>query len=113
MKIVFTSTGKDWNAHIDSVFGRAEGYILYNEEEGKLSWFSNAENRNAGHGAGIHAGQNVTGLGADVVITGGKVGPKAFDVLKKAGIKIYENAGNKSVKEAFTAYKNGDLSKEV
>ena len=109
MKIVFTATGKDWNAHVDSVFGRAEGYILYNEEEKKISWFSNEENRNTGHGAGIQAGQNVAGLGADVVITGGKVGPKAFDVLKNAGITIYSIAGNKTVKEAFDLFKKGEL----
>ncbi len=110
MKIVFTATGKDWDSNVDSVFGRAEGYILYNEEEKKLSWFSNEENRNSGHGAGIQAGQNVAGLGADVVITGGKVGPKAFDVLKKAGIMIYSGAGIKTVKETYNSYKKGELS---
>jgi len=110
MKIVFTSTGKDWDSPVDSVFGKAEGYILYQEEKDKLSWFSNAVNRNTGHGAGIHAGQNVASLGADMVITGGKVGPKASDVLKKAGIKIYIGAGNQTVKEAFSAYKNGELT---
>lgn len=110
MKIVFTAAGKNWDSPLDSVFGRAEGYILYHEEKNKLSWFTNAENRNAGHGAGIHASQNVANLGADVVITGGKVGPKAFDVLKKAGIMIYSGAGIKTVKEAYNSYKKGELS---
>lgn len=109
MKIVFTSTGKNWDSPLDSVFGRAEGYILYNEEKNKLSWFSNAENRNAGHGAGIQAGQNVAGLGADIVITGGMVGPKASEILKKAGIKIYSSVDKKSVKGAYSAYKNDEL----
>lgn len=86
MKIIFTSTGKDWDSTVDSVFGRAEGYILYNEEEDKLSWFSNLENRNAGHEAGINAGQNVAGWGAEVVIMGGDIGSKAANVLKSAGI---------------------------
>jgi len=110
MKIAFTSTGKKWDSPLDSVFGRAEGYILYNEEKNKLNWFSNAKNRNAGHGAGIQAGQNVAGLGANIVITGGDIGPKAADVLKKAGIKIFVDAGNKTVKEAFSAYKKGELT---
>lgn len=55
--------------------------------------------------------QYVAGLGADVVITGGKVGPKAFDVLKNADIEIYSGAGKKTVKEALTAYKKGELIK--
>lgn len=110
MKIVFTSTGKNWESPIDSIFGRAKGYILYNDEEDKLSWSSNEKNRNAGHGPGVQAGQDVAGLGAKVVITGGDVGPKAADVLKKAGIKIYADIGEKSVKEAFTAYKKGELT---
>jgi len=109
MKIVFTSTGKEWDSLVDSVFGRAVGFILYDEEKDKLNWFSNNENRHAGHGAGIQAGQNVAGLGADVVITGGKVGPKAFDVLKKAGIMIYSGTSNKTVKEAFDLFKKGEL----
>lgn len=110
MKIAFTSTGKKWDSPLDSVFGRAEGYILYDDETNKIKWHSNSMNRNAGHGAGIQAGQNVAGLGANVVITGGDIGPKAADILKKAGIKIYTGAGNRSVKEAFTAYKNGKLT---
>jgi len=110
MKIAFTTTGKNWNSILDSVFGRAEGYILYDDETNEIIWHSNLKNRNAGHGAGVQAGQYVAGLGAKIVITGGDVGPKATDVLKKAGIKIFIGASNKSVKEALSAYKNDELT---
>ncbi len=110
MKIAFTSTGKNWDSPVDSVFGRAEGFLLFDEEKDDLSWYSNDENRKAGHGAGIQAGQNVAGLGAKVLITGGDVGPKATDVLKKAGIEIYASLGKKSVKEAYDAFHAGELN---
>jgi len=111
MKIAFTSIGKNWDSPVDSVFGRAEGFLLFDEEKDDLSWHSNDENRNAGHGAGVQAGQNVAGMGAKVLITGGDVGPKATEVLKKAGIEIYASLGKKSVKEAYAAFNNGDLRK--
>ena len=106
MKIVFTTTGKNWESEIDTVFGRAHGFILYDEENDELTWYSNIENRKAGHGAGVQAGQDVAGLGADVLITGGDVGPKAMDVLNKAGIEIFAALGKKSIKEAYEAYQN-------
>lgn len=109
MKIAFTSTGKNWDSQLDSVFGRAAGYILIDDKTNEINWHSNSSNRNAGHGAGVQAGQNVAGLGANVVITGGDIGPKAADVLKKAGINIFTNAGNISVKEAYEAYKHKQL----
>lgn len=112
MKILLTSSGKDWDSMISPVFGRAEGYILYNEDNDHISWFSNEKNRNAGHGAGIQAGQDVAGLGAQVLITGGDVGPKALEVLRKAGIEIYSGVGDKTVKEAFEAYMSGVLNDE-
>ena len=51
MKIAFTSTGKDWESEIDSVFGRAAGFLLYDSNKNELTWHSNEQNRNAGHGA--------------------------------------------------------------
>jgi predicted Fe-Mo cluster-binding NifX family protein len=109
MKIAFTSTGKNWDSPLDSVFGRAVGHIVYNEDKNHLSWFSNEKNRNAGHGAGIQAAQKVADLNVDVLITGGNVGPKAADVLKSIGIKIFYNAGDISIEEAYRAFKQNAL----
>ena len=109
MKIVFTSTGKSWDSPLDSVFGRAGNFVLYDEKSGNLSWTSNDKNKNAGHGAGIQAGQTVIDMGADVVITGGDVGPKATEVLMKSGITIYKDFGNKTVRQAYESFKYGEL----
>jgi predicted Fe-Mo cluster-binding NifX family protein len=105
MKIVFAATGKNWDSLVDSRFGRAEGYTLYDEEKDELSWHSNAENKSAGHGAGVQAGQKVASLGADIVVTGGSFGPKAGDVIRAAGIEMIPDVGEITLKEAYSKIK--------
>jgi predicted Fe-Mo cluster-binding NifX family protein len=107
MKIIFSSTGKNWEDNIDDRFGRAKGFVLYDEDNDKLSWLSNDKNMNAGHGAGIQAAQLVLNTGAEILITG-RIGPKAREVLEKTNIKIYETA-NVSIKQAYKNFKEGLL----
>jgi predicted Fe-Mo cluster-binding NifX family protein len=108
MNIIFAvQDNKGWESVINSRFGRAEGLIFYSQKNDTLSYYSNEENTNAGHGAGIQTAQAVLNLGTEVVITGGSVGPKAFDVLKSAGIKMFSQVGEISAKEAFENFKDG------
>ena len=108
MNIIFTvQNNKGWDSIINSRFGRAEGFIFYSEENDTLSYHSNEENTNSGHGAGIQTAQEILTQKADVVITGGSMGPKAFKVLKSAGIKMYCQVGEIPAKEAFENFKDG------
>ncbi|MBI9036069.1 MAG: hypothetical protein JEZ03_16530, partial [Bacteroidales bacterium] len=108
MNIIFAvQNNNGWESDISSRFGRTEGYICYSDENNEISYHSNEENVNAGHGAGIQAGQIVIGLKADVVIAGGDIGPKAFQVLKGAGVKMYCQIGEIKLKEALESFKNG------
>ncbi len=107
MKIVFSSTGKNWDDNVDERFGRAKGYVLYDEGTDQLSWLSNDENVDGAHGAGIKAAQLVLNTGAAILITG-KVGPKAHDILKKTQIKIYK-AENISLRQAYKNFQEGLL----
>lgn len=106
MIIVVTARGKDENSSIDSRFGRCEYFIVYNEEEDSFRTVDNPA-KNAAHGAGVQAAQTVTDLKPDVVITG-NVGPRAFGGLNTAGIPVY-SSGEGTVKEAISAYKEGNL----
>ncbi len=110
MRILFTAHGKEWDSKVDQRFGRADGFLLFNEETNELSWHDNAQNIHAEHGAGIQAGQHAVNLKAEVLITG-NVGPKAFRVLNSAGIEIYTVKGELSVKEALTLFREGKLEK--
>jgi len=103
MKILFSAKGKEWDSELDPRFGRAQGFLLYNTESNQLSWQSNEENKNAGHGAGIQAAQNAADLKAELLITG-HVGPKADSTLKSSGIQVFAAETPCTVKEAYQQY---------
>ncbi len=105
MNIVFAvQNNDDWNSKVNLRFGRAEGFILYSEETEKLTYYSN-DNIQASHGAGTQAGQLLSNLKANVLITGGSIGPKALKVLTSAEVELITNVGEISIKEAFANYK--------
>ncbi len=108
MKIAVPSTGSTLEAAVDSRFGRASGFVVYNTEDKTFTVADNSQNLNAAQGAGVQAAQNVASTGADVVIAP-SFGPKAFRVLKAAGIKSYISKAT-SVKAAIEEYNSGKLS---
>jgi predicted Fe-Mo cluster-binding NifX family protein len=108
MKIAITTSGNDLNAPLDSRFGRAPKFLIYDLESKTFEVADNKQNLNAAQGAGIQSAQNVARLGAGAVITG-HCGPKAFRVLEAAKIKIYATAAV-TVSEAIEQYRDGKLS---
>lgn len=113
MKIAITAHGKDKQAVVDSRFGRADYFVLYDTEKRTWEAVSNTQNVEAAHGAGIQAGQTVAKAGAKILITG-SVGPKAFKVLAAEGIEMYEYLGEKgTVEEALKAMQAGECKKIV
>ncbi len=107
MKIAITSTGKDLDALVDPRFGRAGHFILFDTRDRSFSVLENEQNLNAPQGAGIQAGRTIVESGAEVLITG-NCGPKAFDVLSSAGIRVFIGVDG-TVREALEAFKNGSL----
>ncbi len=110
MKIAIPAAGSDLNSNLDPRFGRARYFLVSDTETGATEAHDNNQNLNAAQGAGIQTAQNVVNLGAAAVISG-HVGPKAFQVLNAAGIKVYlcERA---TVTEAIRRFKAGEL-KEI
>lgn len=109
MKIAITSSGDSLDSSLDLRFGRAAGFILLDTETGSHSWIDNAQNLEAAQGAGIQAAQHVVNAGAKAVITG-HTGPKAFKVLKAAGIQVLLAAGANTVAGAIEEWKKGTLT---
>jgi len=107
MKIAITTSGNDLNAPLDSRFGRAPKYLIYDLEAKTFEIIDNEQNLNAAQGAGIQSAQNIARLGVKALVTG-HCGPKAFRVLEAAGIKIY-NTSAATVKEALELYLAGKL----
>ncbi len=107
MKIAITSQGKDIKSPVDPRFGRAMGFIIYDDETGGFDYVNNNQNLNVVQGAGIQTSKNIIDAGVRELITG-NVGPKAFSALNQAGIKIMTGASGK-VEDAIKDYKNGNL----
>ena len=111
MKIIFSvreNKGKD--SLLDDRFGRAAGFILYDEATDQWSWIDNASNVNAAGGAGVQAGQAVANSGAEIYI-GAQLGPKAMAVLAKSTMKLFEGISGKTAWENYEAFKAGKLKK--
>jgi len=108
MKIALTTSGNDLDAPLDSRFGRAPKFLLYDTDSKIFEVMDNAQNLNASQGAGIQSAQNVARLGVRALVTG-HCGPKAFRVLKAAGIKVY-NTSAATVMEALDQYCSGKLT---
>lgn len=108
LKIAFTTTGDSPDSPLDPRFGRATGFLVYDTETSVFEAFSNTQNLNAVQGAGIQAAQNLASLGVEALVTG-HCGPKAFTVLSRAGIKVY-NTSHATVSEALCAFQNGELA---
>ncbi|MCF7911855.1 MAG: NifB/NifX family molybdenum-iron cluster-binding protein [Candidatus Cloacimonetes bacterium] len=109
MKIALTTYGDSLEAKLDSSFGRAKQFMIYDLETDTFQMKDNNQNLNAVQGAGIQAAQNVAEAGAEAVITG-HCGPKAFLVLTTAKIEVY-NTKAVTVKEAIEKFKKGELTK--
>ncbi len=107
MKIAVTSSGKTLDSDLDPRFGRALYFLIVDTETMALEVKENSQNLNLPQGAGIQAGKTVADTGAEAVITG-NCGPKAFNVLTAANIKVITGV-NGTVKDAVEKFKSGEL----
>ena len=107
MKLIVTSTGRTLADPVDLRFGRARHFLLVDTETGTVTVHENTQNLNAAQGAGIQSGETVARLGATAVVTG-NVGPKAFRMLKAAGVSVYL-CGEGTAEDAVRKFKDGEL----
>lgn len=109
MKIAVTSIDGTLEGSVDERFGRCKKLVVYDPERKTVEVVDNKANMGAAQGAGIQTAQNVVNAGAGTVISG-HFGPKAFQVLKAAGVEIYQ-AANVTVAEALKRFEQGRLGK--
>lgn len=108
MKLCITAAGEGLDAPVDSRFGRAPYFVIVDTDSQQVESLPNA-GASSGHGAGVQAAQAVARSGAGALLTA-HCGPKAFEVLKAAGIEVYAGAAG-TVREAVEAFKEGRLTK--
>jgi len=109
MKIAISATGKTIDNLLDMRFGRCEYFHIHDTESGEFKVIEN-KGLTADGGAGIAASNQLIEEKPDVIITG-SLGPNAFTLIEKAGIKAYK-CGNMPISLVLDEYKKGTL-KEI
>jgi len=107
MKVAFSTSGTTLDAPLDSRFGRAPKFLVYDTDTKDFEIVDNEQNLNAPQGAGIQSAQTVSRTGAKHLVTG-HCGPKAFKVLQAAGIEVY-TASAPTVADALKLFMSGAL----
>ena len=108
MKIAVTSRGTDLDSAVDPRFGRAAYILIIDSDTRTFEVLDNQENVDAFQGAGIQAAVMISDKGADVLLTG-YCGPKAFETLQAAGIKVVNDAVG-TVDAVVRDFKDGKFS---
>lgn len=98
MKIAVPTSGNDLNADVDQRFGRCPRFLIVESETMEFRVVVNPAALQGG-GAGTRAAQLVIDAGAKVVLAG-EVGPNAYDVLERAGIRVVARV-NGNVQDAL------------
>ena len=88
MKALFTSQGPEPSSDLDSHFGRAKTFLVYDFCTNEWEAHPN-EALDAPEGAGIRAASQALQLGVQFVVTG-HCGPKASEALKRSHIRVLD-----------------------
>ncbi len=107
MKVAISATGADLSSEVDPRFGRAVNILIIDLDTMEFETIDNSVNANSFKGAGIQAATMVHDRGAEVLMTG-YCGPKAFQTLQAAGIKVVSDVTG-SVSEALERFKTGEV----
>lgn len=108
-KVAVSSEGPGLQDRVDPRFGRAGGFVIVDVETMAARYIDNGQVQTMAQGAGIQAAELIANSGAQVLLTG-HVGPKAFQALNAAGIKIGIDLGNITVQEAVQRYNEGKVT---
>jgi predicted DNA-binding protein (UPF0251 family)/predicted Fe-Mo cluster-binding NifX family protein len=107
-KLAISSEGPTLDSPVDPRFGRAAGFIIVDSETMAFEYVDNGASQAMAQGAGIQAAERVAASGAGIVLTG-YVGPKAFQALTAAGIKIAQDLNDMTVQQAVEKFKGGGV----
>lgn len=105
--IAVSSEAPGLDAMVDPRFGRAGGFVLQDTRSGTVSYIDNGDSQTRAQGAGIATAERLAEAGVGVVLSG-YVGPKAFEALQAAGIKVCQDLQDMSVDEALRRFHAGE-----
>ena len=108
MKIAVPVEGLGNDTTVSASFGRAAGFLVYDDDQGTTDILNNDAAQSAG-GAGIWAAQTVVDSGAKILLTP-QCGGNAAKVLLAAGVKLYKTQPGVSASENIKRFLRGELT---
>ncbi|MGS0763957.1 DUF134 domain-containing protein [Syntrophomonas curvata] len=105
--IAVCSSGDSMDSMVDGRFGRCPYFILWDREKTEHKALTNMGSE-LNHGAGTGLAQELLNQGVAILICS-RIGPKAFTVLNKAGIKIFGSNEGITVAAALEKHRAGEL----
>ncbi|MDD2619856.1 MAG: NifB/NifX family molybdenum-iron cluster-binding protein [Syntrophomonadaceae bacterium] len=106
-KIAICANADSPSALVDGRFGRCACFMLWDEAQQNFSAISNS-GPDLNQGAGTGAARELLKHGVGNLICN-RIGPKAFAVMQKAGVKIYSAGEGMDLKTVLKQYKAGEL----
>lgn len=107
-RIAVSSEGPSLDDQVDPRFGRAGGFVIVNVDTMAIEYLDNGASQLLPQGAGIETAERMAAAGVEAVLSG-FVGPKAFEALTAAGIKVCQNLEDMTVREAVRLFKAGSV----
>ena len=107
-KIAITSEGPSLDDQVDPRFGRCGGFLIFDPQSQETQYVDNGSSQTRAQGAGIQAAEMVAKTGAKVLLTG-YVGPNAFRALQAAGLRVGQDLGGLTVREAIKRFQDGQV----
>lgn len=106
--VAVSSEGPELTDMVDPRFGRAGGFVVVDTETMQTRYLDNGACQALAHGAGIQTTQAIADMGATVVLTG-FVGPKAWQALEAAKVRVGQDLENMTVGEAVKRFVDGKV----
>ena len=107
-KIAVSSEGPSLDDQVDPRFGRAAGFVVVDLDTMGSEYIDNGRSQVMAQGAGIQAAELIARTGVSCLLTG-FVGPKAFQALTAAGLKVGQNLEGLTVRQAIERYQSGQV----
>jgi predicted Fe-Mo cluster-binding NifX family protein len=107
--IAVSANGKNLEAKVGHLFGRARFFIVIDPDTMEWEAWDNLDNLSAVQGIGVLAANRLVRKNIRTVLTG-SCGPKAFQELQTAGIEVFLNAKG-TVRQALANLMKGELDR--
>jgi len=106
--VAISASGKDLDACVEPRFGRTRFFIVMDPATEDWEAFDNLANLSSSQDVGILTAKNLTKNRVVQTVVTGHCGPKAFEELKEAGVKVFLNARG-TVRHALNKLRLGEL----